>query len=309
LDNDPVSRDGREQRASVPTLAQEWRTAMDDTGKSSGQSDLSAEPSMEELLLRKLGNHYYGAFLLQVLDGIIHNLNGPLQSLYIRAEQVQQNLTKLQHSLALGELGKADELASSMTERMKGILKNLDELNGQLRGLASDFVAERRSELGDVDLNDVIESCLLVLNGNMFFKHEVNKAFNFDDTLSPVKARGMDLSVVVLILVQNALEAMADSEEKHLLIETAMEDNQVVLRIQDSGCGIPKKNLKEIYNVFFSTKKGTGSDDEPDKHSGIGLSMVSLLLKDCGGDISCESAPGKTTFTIQIPAITNSAES
>ena len=282
---------------------------MDDTGKPSGQSGLSAEPSMEEALLRKLGNHYYGVFLLRVLDGIIHNLNGPLQSLYIRSEQVEQNLTKLQHVLELRELGKADELASSMTGRMKGILKNLDELNAQLRGLASNFVIERRSELGDVQLNDVIESCIFVLNGNMFFKHEINKTFNLNDTLSQVKARGTDLSIIVLILVQNALEAMTDSEDKNLLIETAMEDKQVILRIRDSGCGIPEKNLKEIYRIFFTTKEGTGNEDEPDEHSGLGLSMVSLLLKDCGGKISCESLPGKTTFTVQIPAIKNSAES
>jgi C4-dicarboxylate-specific signal transduction histidine kinase len=222
---------------------------------------------------------------------------------------VEQNLTKMQHVLELRELGKADELASSMTGRMKGILKNLDELNAQLRGLASNFVTERRSELGDVQLNDVIESCIFVLNGNMFFKHEINKTFNLNATLSPVKARGTDLSIIVLILVQNALEAMTDTEDKNLLIATTMEDNQAILRIQDSGCGIPEKNLKEIYRMFFTTKKGMGSDQEPDEHSGLGLSMASLLLKDCGGNISCESLPGKTTFTVQIPAVKNSAES
>ncbi|MBW1895511.1 MAG: GHKL domain-containing protein [Deltaproteobacteria bacterium] len=263
---------------------------------------------MEEALLRKLGNHYYGVFLLRVFGGIIHNLNGPLQSLYIRSEQVEQNLTKLQHVLESRELGKADELASLMTGKMKGILTNLDGLNAQLRGLASNFVTERRSEVGDVQLDDVIESCLFVLNADMFFKHEVNKTFNLNDALSPVKARATDLSIIVLNLVQNALEAMTDSEDKNLLIETAMEDNQVILRIQDSGCGIPEKDLKEIYRIFFTTKKGMGSEGEPDEHSGLGLSIVSLLLKDCGGEISCESLPGKTTFTIQIPAIKNPTE-
>ena len=88
-----------------------------------------------------------------------------------------------------------------------------------------------------------------------------------------------------------------------------MKENQVILRIQDSGCGIAKKNLKDIYRIFFTTKKGIGNEDGPDEHSGLGLSMASLLLKDCGGEISCESLPGKTTFTVQIPAIKNPAES
>ena len=80
-------------------------------GKTSGQSGLLIKPSDEEILLRKLGDHYYGIFLLRAFDGIIHNLNGPLQSLFIRSEQMEQNLMHLQRVLELHELGKADELA------------------------------------------------------------------------------------------------------------------------------------------------------------------------------------------------------
>lgn len=277
-------------------------------GKTSGQSGLLIKPSDEEILLRKLGDHYYGIFLLRAFDGIIHNLNGPLQSLFIRSEQMEQNLMHLQRVLESHELGKADELATRMKEKMKGILNNLDGLNVQLRGLASDFVIGGRSEVGDVDLNDVIQSCLFVLNANMLFKHQVAKTFKLNDALPPVKARETDLSVMVLNLVQNALEAMADTDDKHLLIETATEAGKVILKIQDSGCGIPEKDLQKINRIFFTTKGSMGSGNELEKHAGLGLSIVSLLLQDCDGSMSCESVPGKTTFTLQIPAMRDSSE-
>ena len=130
-----------------------------------------------------------------------------------------------------------------------------------------------------------------------------------DSALQPIRARRTDVSIIVLNLVQNALEAMADTEDKGLLIQTTAQGGGVIIKIQDTGCGIREEDLKEIYRVCFTTKRGSDSEDAPDNHAGLGLSMVFLLLKDCHGAIDCESRPGKTTFTVKIPAIVDSLES
>ena len=75
----------------------------------------------EAVFLRRLCDHYYGLFLLRHLDGIIHNLNGPLQSLYIRCEQMEHNLRRLQDMLGSREVGEARELASTMEGKAQGI--------------------------------------------------------------------------------------------------------------------------------------------------------------------------------------------
>jgi C4-dicarboxylate-specific signal transduction histidine kinase len=263
----------------------------------------SMTPSEAEVLMRKLARHYYGVFVLNLFDGVVHNLNGPLQSLFIRSEQVEQNLIQLQGSLQSSQWDKVDQLASRIAERVKGIAKNLDGLNTQIRSLSSHFVLDRRPEMGEVQLNNVIEACQFVLNANMFFKHEVRTTFRLNDALPPVRAREADLSVIVLNLVQNALEAMAETEEKHLMIETGVEDNQVVLRIQDSGCGIKEKDLTEIFRPFFTTKSVMKSGGDRNEHAGLGLSIASFLLKEWEGSISCESLPDKTTFTVQMPGV------
>ena len=279
---------------------------MDEPGNGPEGLVNSLETQREEILLKKLGDHYYGIFLLRRLDGIVHNLNGPLQSLYIRSEQLEQNLNRLLGALEARELPQAEQLASRMADRAKGIAKNLDDLNAQLRQLSSDIVFENCSEIDDVQVNEAIQACLFVLNADMFFKHQVTKTLDLNNNLPPVTARKTELSIIVLNLVQNALEAMVHADDRHLVIETTTQDNNVVIKVQDSGRGIAEKDLQQVYRPFFTTKQSGNSQDKGGEHSGLGLSIVSLLLKDCRGTIACDSRPGKTTFTVQIPASTTS---
>lgn len=262
------------------------------------------------MLLRRLADNYYGLYLVRVIEGIIHNLNGPLQILYIRSEQLEQGLQQLRGALLSACNAQAEQsealtevegLAGRMEERIESISRSLDDLNAQVGHLTSDLIVERRSETGDVKTNQVIEDCLFLLNADMFFKHNVKKTFRLDDPLPVLDGRRTDFCIIILNLIQNALEAMVDAQDKHLTVETSSQDDNVIIRIQDTGCGIPEQDREHIYKAFFTTKKGTGYGGKPDEHAGLGLSLVSLLLEDYNGTIECESVPGKTTFTMQLP--------
>jgi signal transduction histidine kinase len=195
-----------------------------------------------------------------------------------------------------------------MEEKIKSMSESLDELNDQMRHLTSPLIIEKRSEIGDVKINQVIEDCIFLLNADMFFKHNVKKTFSLDDGLPTLKGRRTDFCIIILNLVQNALEAMVDAQDKHFAIETSGQQDMVIIRVQDTGCGIPQQDREHIYDPFFTTKKGTEHDGELDEHAGLGLSLVSLLLEDYNGTIACESVPGKTTFTIQIPCLVDSSD-
>jgi signal transduction histidine kinase len=69
----------------------------------------------------------------------------------------------------------------------------------------------------------------------------------------------------------------------------------VVLRVKDTGCGVPEAMLSEIFTPFYTTK-------QLGKGTGMGLSIVYGVVKMHAGDISVDSVPGQgTTFTVRFP--------
>ncbi|MBI3930450.1 MAG: PAS domain S-box protein [Chloroflexi bacterium] len=100
---------------------------------------------------------------------------------------------------------------------------------------------------------------------------------------------------VLLNLVSNALDALAESQRKEIHLELHREGDFVQLTVADSGCGIAPEILEKIYEPFFTTKPvGRGT--------GLGLTISRNIINSLGGDIACQSQPGVgTTFTIILP--------
>ena len=98
------------------------------------------------------------------------------------------------------------------------------------------------------------------------------------------------LSQVFLNLFINASQAIAD--KGRLSLSTSEDENNLYIKVKDSGSGIPKEVLPRIFEPFFSTKKS----------SGLGLSVSYNIIKHHGGEIRAESSPGKgTTFSMSLP--------
>jgi PAS domain S-box-containing protein len=99
------------------------------------------------------------------------------------------------------------------------------------------------------------------------------------------------LGRVFLNILGNSIDAMPHGGA--LSIETKIEKDQILIKIQDNGMGIPEKNLIEIFDPFFSTKKDG---------VGLGLSTCQNIVTSHGGLIEVESAWRKgTVFTVSLP--------
>jgi sensor histidine kinase regulating citrate/malate metabolism len=129
----------------------------------------------------------------------------------------------------------------------------------------------------------------------------VEKTLRLVEGLPNLRGRSRDLCTIVLGLIQNASEAMVNTEAKQLIVETSQEGDHIIIRIQDSGCGIPEEHRPHIYKAGFTTKRRTEHEGKDKEHAGLGLAVVSALLKECQGNITFESLPGMTTFTVQLP--------
>ena len=98
-------------------------------------------------------------------------------------------------------------------------------------------------------------------------------------------------------LIINALESFNNCSRSNpmLILRAELEDNICMIEITDNGCGIPRKEIKNIFNPFFSTKQRT-------KNSGIGLNFVKMIVKSYAGTIEVISKENKyTTFQITLP--------
>jgi signal transduction histidine kinase len=125
---------------------------------------------------------------------------------------------------------------------------------------------------------------------------------NFDTSLPLVKCLPSEINQVILNIVVNAAHAIGDvvgksGDKKGIItISTVQDGNCVVIRIQDTGTGIPELARTKIFDPFFTTKevgKGTGQ--------GLAISH-DIVVKKHGGTITFDTEMGKgTAFNIRLP--------
>jgi polar amino acid transport system substrate-binding protein len=159
-------------------------------------------------------------------------------------------------------------------ERIKQIVANLKTY---VRGDAADL-SQR------VDVNAVIK------NATSHF------SIRYGAGLPPVRGSFQRLEQVIINLIQNACQALADKNQG-IFVSTGLDDtrNHIVIRVQDEGMGIPPEHLARIREPFFTTKQESGG-------LGLGVSISSRIVEEHGGAVRFTSQPGAgTTVEITLP--------
>ncbi|HEY0253235.1 MAG TPA: HAMP domain-containing sensor histidine kinase, partial [Kofleriaceae bacterium] len=101
-----------------------------------------------------------------------------------------------------------------------------------------------------------------------------------------------ELNQVWTNLISNAQQALAGKGT--IAIETSIEAGWACVRVIDDGPGVPEDVLPEIFEPFFTTKpKGEGT--------GLGLGIARQIVAKHGGELKCESVPGRTVFEVRLP--------
>lgn len=123
----------------------------------------------------------------------------------------------------------------------------------------------------------------------------INLTKNFSNTKECIFGNETDFKMIILNLVQNAINAMPNGGE--LEIKTNTNKDDILISIKDNGCGISEKDIQHIFEPFYST-----SNFPEKKGTGLGLAIVKdLLLKlDAEIEVSSKEDSG-STFQIAIP--------
>ena len=150
-----------------------------------------------------------------------------------------------------------------------------------------------------VDLNANSQSTLVIAKNEYKQVAEVRTDFG---VLAPVACHPGEINQVVLNLIVNAAHAIGDVVATSgamgtIRVSTSREDDHVVVRIADTGGGIPPEHRDRLFEPFFTTK-------EVGRGTGQGLAIArSIVVDKHGGTLSFETEMGKgTTFTIRLPA-------
>jgi len=219
--------------------------------------------------------------------GIAHELNNPLTG-------VLTFTTLLRKKIPDGSADAEDlDLVIRETKRCATIIRRL-----------LDFAREKTPEKKFADLNRVIEDTARIIERPASFR-DIEIAMDLDPQLPRVWVDADLIKQVIMNMLVNAQHAIEHEgsitvRSRRLPLpkspEPGMEPVPMVeISIIDSGCGIPEKNLKRIFDPFFTSK-------EVGKGTGLGLSVSHGIVRAHGGLIEVESAVGKgSTFRIYLP--------
>lgn len=206
---------------------------------------------------------------------IAHEIRNPLSGVGISAQA-------LSRALQPGDFHESN---------LKNILKGIRKVDDVIKGLL-DFANPKEPILTPTSVNRIIEEALF-FSAPQAHEGQIVIEKNLARHLPPVLLDPEQIKRVFINIILNALQAMRPGGM--LRIRTSKKPHgQVVVRISDTGTGIPPAYLKRIFDPFFTTKS---------QGAGLGLSVSRTILERHHATISCESQEGKgTTFTIVFPS-------
>jgi signal transduction histidine kinase/HAMP domain-containing protein len=213
----------------------------------------------------------------ELVAGVAHELNNPLTVLVGASDILEQQ--------APDDLKEYAEMIRESTDAARHIVRGLLTFGRQMP-------LERRH----VMLEELIDKVLSLTAADLRIE-SVKVDRDMEPGLPPVWADGNQLQQVLVNLVTNAKQAMAELPEgqRRLTVTTrALGTDRVRISLEDTGPGIPADVLPKIFDPFVTTKGSAGT--------GLGLSISYGIIREHGGHITADSRPGHgATFTIDLP--------
>lgn len=220
---------------------------------------------------------------------IVHNLNNTLNNVF----------------------GSLEVLGSTLSEenpdfnRVKKFFAYTKISAGSLSKIVAEILIRARGkdslQSEEININQLIKNELLYWEMDPVFKYKITKKMKLDKCMPSIQGNPVQIKQILDNIIKNAIDAMEESKEKQLSIETGVENGLILIKITDTGEGIPEEDLSKIFLPGFTTKpigKGTG----------LGLASVKTMVESYSGTIKIQSEKNKgTSVTISLPEKSNHA--
>lgn len=220
--------------------------------------------------------------------GVAHEINNPAAFILLGTQQLGRLLQQLP----------TDDASSPTRVRMTEVVGDLHDgvqriaqIVGELRMFAR---IPESAVSTPVDVNRLMTSAVTLTQAVVKSRAKVELDLG---QLPPLPGDHARLGQVFVNLLVNAAQAIptGDPERHRVRVETREKSGSVIVRVSDTGVGIPEENLSRVFDPFFTTKG-------PGDGTGLGLTISMDLVRRAGGTIEVHSEVSKgTTFTITLP--------
>lgn len=219
------------------------------------------------------------AVIGQLSTGIAHELNQPLAALRTLSGNTARFLER-------GDLA----TAGANLERIAQLVDRVGAITGQLKS----FARKSTGKLRPVPLSASLSAALALLEPRL---QGVRLLHNAPPPECIVTTDPGRFEQVLINLIGNALDAMAESPDPCLEINASRRDATVELHLRDHGPGFAPDALERLFEPFFTTKENG---------LGLGLAISFGIMHDLGGNLAATNAPdGGAVFTLTLPAAQN----
>lgn len=224
--------------------------------------------------------------LTRVLRHEIMNSITPISSLTSTLREIlDHDMERKNNHFELKDEGAEDlrEGLSTIENRSKGLIKFIDAYR--------EYTSLPKPKMSLVRLKDLIEKVSQLMRPELKKKHISFFPECSSDYLT-IQADVEMIEQVLINLMKNAIEAMAETPDPRLELIGRYDENSVKIEVIDNGSGIIREAIEHIFVPFYTTKR-TGS--------GIGLSLSRQIMQMHNGSISVESDPEvRTVFTLRF---------
>ena len=217
------------------------------------------------------------ASLGRVAAGIAHEIRNPLSGI----------------NLYLTALGGKTQGMAEVTE----IVGKMQAASARIEAVIKrvlDFSRPTAPKVSLINLNQVVAN-VMELSAVTLRKAGISLEASLADQLPLAHADGQLLEQVLMNLITNAVQALSDvTGEKKIGLDSSLEMDRIVIRVSDSGPGIPPALREKVFDPFFTGRR---------EGSGIGLSLCHRIVSDHGGKLGVsQSRWGGAMFTMELPA-------
>ncbi len=243
-----------------------------------------------------------------VAGGIAHEINNPLGGVIQGVQNIQRRVNKnfAKNITVAADLGIDFDIIHLYLEKrlLHKFLQNVAESAGRASRIVSNtmsFAAKGDIQRVPVKVSSIIDKSLEILHSDYDLKKdyqlnnikiEVQHSQEITLNCTPV-----EIEQVVLNIVKNAVQALADASTPHstIVINIRTKLDRLEIKIDDNGPGMPEKIRKRIFEPFFTTKAAG-------KGSGIGLAVsYYIITNNYQGSISVDTGKKGSSFIINLP--------